>query len=482
MSDSIKSKAVKGMAWTGLERFASQAIQFVIGIIIARILMPSDYGIIGMLAIFLAIAQTFLDSGFANALIQKKDRTDVDYSTVFYFNIVVSLILYVLFYVCAPYIASFYEMPVLKDVSRIVSLSLVINSLTIVQTAKLTIDLNFKLQSIAAIVSVIVSGIVGIVMAYNGCGVWALAFQGIVSAGVRAVVLWLFSHWRPLWVFSSESFKGLFSFGSKILCSGMINTIYQNIYTLVIGKYFNASDVGFFNRGNQFVQLPSEIVTQMVVKVNFPILSQYQDDNEKLIHTYKKLLRFPVFILYPILFGIMATASPMVEVLLGEKWLPCVPILQILCLGYMWSPLTHINLNLLYVKGRSDLVLKLELIKKPIAFIILIASIPFGILGMCAGRALYFFVAFAINCHYTNKILHYSFFLQFKEIFPIIINVIVMGAIITLAMIIVDSALYKLIIAITSGITSFIVYALLTGDESYREMFGILQKKILKIF
>lgn len=477
MPESIKSKAVKGMVWTGVERFASQVIQFIIGILIARVLMPSDYGIIGMLAIFMAIAQTFLDSGFANALIQKKDRTDTDYSTVFYFNIVVSLFLYGLFYIFAPYIATFYNMPILKEVSRVVSLSLVINSFTIVQTARLTIDLNFKLQSISSIISVFVSGIVGVIMAYNGYGVWSLAFQGIVSAVVRTIVLWLSSRWRPLWTFSFESFKSLFSFGSKILCSGMINTIYQNVYTLVIGKYFKAADVGFFNRGNQFAQLPSAIITQMVVKVNYPILSQYQDDNEKLIQTYKKLLRLPIFILYPVLFGIMAIASPMVELLLGDRWLPCVPVLQVLCLGYMWSPLTHINLNLLYVKGRSDLVLKLEFIKKPIAFIILIASIPFGILGMCAGRALYFFIAFIINCHYTNKILQYGFSLQFKEIFPIIINVIVMGTVITLVMITVDSAFYKLIIGIISGIMSFIAYALLTGDESCREMWELLLKK-----
>lgn len=480
MSDSIRSKAVKGMAWTGVERFASQGIQFVISILIARVLMPSDYGIIGMLAIFMAIAQTFLDSGFANALIQKKDRTDTDYSTVFYFNIVVSLLLYGLFYISAPYISAFYNMPVLKEVSRVVSLSLVINSFSIVQTAKLTIDLNFKLQSISSIISVFVSGVAGVIMAYSGYGVWALAFQGLVAAGVRTVVLWLFSHWRPLWTFSFESFRNLFSFGSKILCSGMINTVYQNVYTLVIGKYFKAADVGFFNRGNQFAQLPSAIITQMVVKVNFPILSQYQDDNEKLIQTYKKLLRLPIFILYPVLSGMMAIASPMVELLLGDKWLPCVPILQVLCLGYMWSPLTHINLNLLYVKGRSDLVLKLELIKKPIAFIILIASIPFGILGMCAGRALYFFIAFVINCHYTSKILHYGFFLQIKEILPIIINVIVMGIVVALTMITAESALYKLIIGILSGMASFILYAILTEDESYREMVGILLKKNLK--
>lgn len=468
------------MAWTGFERIASIGIQFVIGIIIARLLSPEDYGIMGMLTIFIAIAQTFLDSGFANALIQKKDRTNIDFSTVFYFNTIISFILYAIMFIAAPFIAAFYNMPILTDITRIVTISLIINGLSIVQTAKLSIDLNFRLQAIASILSVILSGISGIFIAILGYGVWALVSQTIIAASVRTIILWIFSSWKPMFAFSIKSFKALFAFGSKILCSGIINTIYQDLYTLVIGRYFSAADVGFYNRANQFSFLPANTMTQTILKVNFPILSQYQDDNNQLLQAYKKLLRVPIFILYPIMFGIIAIASPLVEILLGNKWLPCVPILQILCLGYMWSPLTHINLNLLYVKGRGDLVLKLEFIKKPIAFIILFASIPFGLIGMCIGRAFYFFLAFALNCFYTNKILNYSFKNQIKELQTILLNSLIMFGIIYLLIQSISTALLKIIMGIVIGCVSYIILALIMKDESLKDLDNILRQKFLR--
>ncbi len=477
-NSSIKNSAIKGMAWTGVERMTCQVAQFVIGIIIARVLMPSDYGVIGMLAIFIAIAQSILDSGFANALIQKKDRTNVDYCTVFYFNIIVSLVLYSVFFISAPYIANFYNMPILESVARVVSLSMIINGLTIVQTAKLTIDLNFKLQSIISITSTLVSGGVGIVLAYNGYGVWALVFQGLASSTMRMLLLWSFSHWKPILTFSYGSFKQLFSFGSKLLCSGLINTIYNNLYTLVIGKAFSAANVGLYNRGNHFVSLPTDTITQTVVKVNYPILSSLQDDNEKLVATYRKLLRTPLYILFPILFGLAVLAEPLVLVLLGEQWIDCVPIMQILCLGYMWSPLTHINLNLLYVKGKSDKVLKLELIKKPIAFAILFASIPFGIWWMCAGRAIYFFIAFTLNCHYTKKLLNYGFTSQIKEVLPIIANVLVMSLIVTLSIGLFDSSLLQLIVGAFVGVISYVTFSILTKDSSFYELLNIVRIRL----
>ena len=474
----IKDKAVSGMAWTGIERLATQAIQFIIGIIIARILMPSDYGIVGMLAIFMAIAQTFLDSGFASALIQKKDRTDVDYSTVFYFNIAIAILLYGVFYVSAPWIASFYNMPILNNVTRVTTLSLIISGLTIVQQAKLTIDLRFRELAIASIFSVILSGVCGIIMAYNGLGVWALVFQGLLSAFFRTSILWLSSTWRPSFLFSIESFKRLFSFGSKLLCSGMINTIYNNLYTLVIGKAFNASEVGFYNRANQFATLPSATITQMVVNVNFPILSQMQDDNERLINTYRKLLCAPLFILTPILLGIAAVGYPLIEIVLGEKWLPCVPYLQILCVGCLFNPLTHINLNLLYVKGRSDLVLKLELIKKPIGFLILFVSIPFGIWWMCFGAALYNFIAFVFNCYYTKKLLNYGFIKQMRELANIFIGGIIMWLVVTAVMIPFSDVNFKLLVGIISGVLSYTLYAFITREKSYKEIKEIITKKM----
>lgn len=471
------NKAISGMAWTSLDKLASYAIQFVISIVIARLLMPSDFGIIGMLAIFIAIAQTFLDSGFANALIQKKGRTEVDYATVFYFNVAISIVLYLMFYFSAPFIASFYDIPVLTDVTRVVGLSLVINGLVIVQTAKLSIELNFRLQAIASIVSVLISGLIGLWLAYTGWGVWALVYQTVSQSIIRALILWGFAKWKPLLVFSFDSFRQLFSFGSKLLVSGLINTIYTNIYTLVIGKVFSAAEVGFFNQGNHFSRFPMQVVQDVVLKVNYPILSELQDENERLIHAYKKLLRTPMFILFPIMVGICAVASPLIEVLLGEKWLPCVPVLQVLCVGYMFTPLTTINLNLLYVKGRSDLVLKLEFIKKPIAFLILFTSIPFGLIWMCVGKALYEFIAFSFNCYYTKKLLNYGIWKQMKELLPIFVNVAIMFIIVTLCMTLVEPPFMKLLIGISAGVFSFVSFAFLTKDESLNDAKEVLMKK-----
>lgn len=476
MSDGLKKKSIKGMAWTGVSRLLKQVIQFSIGILLARQLMPEDYGIIGMLAIFIAIAETFLDSGFASALIQKKDRTEVDYSTVFFFNVVISLVLYAIIFISAPWIADFYSIPVLTDVTRVVSLALIINGLTIIQTAKLSIELNFHLQAIADISSVLIGGLLALYLAYHGWGVWSLVFQGVCSAAIRAFILWVFSRWRPLWAFSYESFRRMFSFGSKLLCSGMINTIYENLYTLVIGKAFTASQVGFFNRGDHFAQLPTKTILEMVVKVNYPILSSMQDDEAKLTATYKKLLAAPMFLLYPILTLLMVLAAPLIEILIGAKWLPSVPILQIICIGCMFEPLTHINLNLLYVKGRTDLVLKLELIKKPIGFLLLFVSIPFGVLWMCAGRSLYSLIAYMFNCYYTDKMIHYGFFSQMKVLLPIIFRSVLMGIVVFFVIQCLDNLWAKMFFGSITAVVSYTLFCILSKDDTFLEVSSLLMR------
>ena len=254
---SLKQKTISGVLWSCVERFSVQGIQFVIMVIMARILLPSDYGMIGMLAIFIAIAQTLIDSGFSNALIQKKDRSEIDYSTVFYFNIVVGIILYFILFFSSPLIARFYNTPELTGLTRVLALNLFINSLAVVQRAILSIKIDFKTQAKASFSAAIISGIVGIVMAYTGFGVWSLAVQTVLNAFVNTVLLWIFSKWIPLKVFSFESFKKLFAFGSKLLASGLLDTIYRNIYTIVIGKKFASTDLGYFTRADQFAQFPS---------------------------------------------------------------------------------------------------------------------------------------------------------------------------------------------------------------------------------
>lgn len=469
MLESSKTKAVNGILWTFLEKMSLQVCQFVIGIVLARLLMPDDYGVIGMLAIFMAIAQSLLDSGFNRALIQKKDRTNVDYSTIFYFNLVVSVFLYLLFWIAAPFIARFYETQILCDVTRYVSLIIILNALSLVQTTKLTVELNFRLQTIASVSSVVLSGILGVIMAYRGFGVWALVTQSLCSAMLRTVILWLFSHWTPIFVFSIDSFKELFSFGSKLLVGDFIHTIYTNMYTLVIGKSFNSSDVGYYNRANGYAALPYSIFSQVVNKVIFPILSEKQDDNVALLNVYNKFFRTPMFFYTPLMFLIAALAKPLICIMIGEKWLNCVSLLQILCIGNVFCPMTAINLNLLHVKGRSDLSLKLDLIKKPIGLAILFASLPFGLWWMCFGKAFYDFIAFVMNCYYTKKLLDYGFIEQIKTISSILIVSILM---------------YLVICGICSFFTSYIMMLIvgtLVGLSFYCAVFALLRDDVIRM-
>lgn len=478
--NSFMDKAVSGAIWTGLEKIIRQLSQFVIGIILARLLAPEEFGVIGMLAIFIAISQTFTDSGLSSALIQRKDCTDADFSTIFYFNIVVALFFYIVLFVSSPWIASFYNMPILEDVTRVVALSIIFSGLTSVQNTRLTKELKFKTQSIISIICMLVTGVTGLSLAYSGWGVWSLVFQALSGQICNSICIWVASGWMPKAVFSVTSFSKLWKFGSKLLVSSLINTIYTNLYTLVIGKAFSPAQVGHYNRANQYASLPTHTVQDMALKVNYPILAKMQDENERLLGAYKRLMSVPLYILYPILIGICVTAEPLIEVMIGEKWLPCVPMLKVLCLGYMFSPLTHLNLNLLYVKGRTDLVLKLEFIKKPIAFAILIATIPLGIIWMVAGKALYEFIAFSFNCYYTGKILGYGEIKQLKVLLPIFNNCFIMALVVYLSMQPFDTNYIKLIIGVTAGILSYLMYSILTRDSSYIEIMNIIKSKILK--
>lgn len=477
MTGDLKSAAVEGMAWTGLERLVLQVLRFAVGLVMARLLVPADYGVVGMLAIFMAIAGTFQDFGFGAALIQKKVRTEADYSTVFYFNLATACLIYAVFFFAAPWIAAFYQMPILTPITRAIALNFVIGALGAVQQTRLTVELKFRLQAVLSIVGFIISSFIGITLACRGYGPWALVGQGVLSGFVNTIILWCVTRWHPAWVFSAESFKSLFGFGWKLLCSSMINTVYSNVHALVIGKAFGAAEVGHFNRALGFADLPAGTLQGIVLKVNYPILARFQDDTQRLVSAYRSLLRAPMFVLVPVLFGMAAVGEPMVRVLIGEKWLPCVAFLRVLCLGVLWEPLTHINLNLLYVKGRTDLVLKLELIKKPIAFLILACTLPFGIFWMCVGRAVYEFIAFCFNCYYTKKFLGYGFQNQLRDLLPLMLNGLLMAVTVRLAIATVGTPVLQLLVGVSAGAIVYIGVAMLYRDETLRSALDLLRKK-----
>lgn len=476
MTENLKRKTVSGVMWSAIERFSLQGVQFVMQLVMARLLLPSDYGMIAMLTIFLQIAQAFIDSGFTNVLIQKKDRTEVDYSTVFYFNIIIALLFYCILFVSAPLIAKFYNMPDLILVMRVMALSLIILSFSAVHKTKLTIEINFKIQSKITLIAAGISGIIGVGIAYLGYGVWALVYQSILNAMLTTILFNCFYRWKPLKTFSMKSFKRLFSFGSKLLVSGLIHTVYYNLYGIVIGKRFSAAELGYYTRAEQFAILPSYNLSAIITRVTFPILSSIQDDNERLASTYRKYIRLSSYLIFPLMVGLASLANPLVDLFLTEKWNGTVALLQILCFDWMFDHLSGINLNLLYVKGRSDLALRLEIIKKIIAITILLASIPLGIIGMCLGRVLYSLIATYANTYYTNSLIGLSFRTQLKDIIPYLILSLAMGGVVYATTYLGLSNIIQLIIGITIGILFYISISYIFKITSLKVLLQLIHK------
>lgn len=478
MTESLKNKTVKGTLWSSIERFSVQGIQFVVMIIMARILTPSDYGLVGMLAIFIAVSQSLIDSGFSQALIRKQDRTEIDNSTVFYFNIAVGAILYVILWFCAPLIADFYSEPILVPLTRAISLGFVFNSLTVVQRALLTIHLDFKTQAKASLIGSMLSGVVGIWMAYNGFGVWAIVCQQLTNLGIIAICLWLFSHWEPILAYSWKSFRELFNFGSKLLASGLLDTIYRNVYLIVIGKIFQTSDLGYYTRSSQFSDFASSNITGIFQRVSYPVLCSIQDDDERLSDVYRRLLRTSVFVIFPLMVGLAAVAKPFIVTILTEKWLFSATLLVPLCFSGMWYPVHAINLNLLQVKGRSDLFLKLEIIKKIIGVAILCISVPFGLLTMCWAGVVSSIICLVINTHYTGLLIHLGFFRQMHDLLPTLILSLAMGAAVYATVTFIPmSTVLSLTIGVIEGIVFYVLAAKLLRFPEFFELSSIFNRK-----
>jgi O-antigen/teichoic acid export membrane protein len=478
VAESLKSKTAKGVLWSSIERFSVQGITFVVMIIMARLLTPSDYGLVGMLTVFIAISQSLIDSGFSQALIRKQDRTEVDNSTVFYFNIVVGFALYLILFICAPLISEFYNEPELTPVMRVVGIGLILNSLCIVQRALLTIKLNFRVQAKASLSAALVSGVVGIAMAYNGFGFWAIVFQQLASYIVNSVLLWYFSKWAPKLVYSWKSFKELFSFGSKLLASGLLDSLYSNMYQLVIGKVFNASSLGYYTRAKQFGAFPSSNLTGIMQRVTYPVLCTIQDDDARLASVYRRFLRVSAFIVFPLMMGLSAVAKPMVLVLLKEQWLFTATLLQIICFSMMWYPIHAINLNLLQVKGRSDLFLKLEIWKKCIGVLILCITVPMGLIAMCVGSFFSSMIALFINTYYTGKLINVGYLSQMRDLLPTFTLSVVSGAIVYLTINMLNvSPLFQLIIGVIEGAIIYIAAAKILRFTEFNELINIIRSK-----
>lgn len=471
----LKEQTVSGVKWNAIGRFSTQGISFFIGILLARILSPSDYGLVGMIGIFMAIAQTFIDSGFGSALIRKNSCTDDDYSTAFYFNIGVGFVCYIILFIASPWIAEFFETPILKDVVRVLAINLFLNSLTIVQIAKLTKLVDFKSQAQVSLLATIVSGGVGLAMAYSGYGVWSLVFQSVSLSGVRTLSFWVITKWCPQWTFSKQSFRYLFGFGSKILSASLLHTIYSNLTTILIGKFYSSKDLGYYSRGESLATLPSSNITGILQSVTYPILSKLQDDDARLIQIYRKYIQMTSMIIFFGMFLLAALAKPLILTLLTDKWTNSIIYLQVFCFAYMFDHLCMLNLNILYVKGRSDLVLRLEIIKKTISISMIVAAIPFGVLAICIARALYTQIAVVINTYYTGKLFGLGYFAQVRDfmkyLFYSMLSVLP-------AFVLSLTQLSPISILIVGGLFACIIYyILLRKDEYLIEMLNMLKRK-----
>lgn len=426
----LKQKTVSGLVWSFIGSIAGQGITFIVGIVLARILSPREFGLIGMLAIFIAISESFIDSGFRQALIRKQNCTEVDYSTVFYFNIVVGFIFYIILFISASSISDFYHEPMLKQLIRVLGLGLIITSFTIIQNTLLSKRIDFKLQAKISIIASLISGMISIYMAYSGWGIWSLVALTIIKYTIISLLLWFWNKWRPVWYFSKKSFNELFSFGSKLLVSGLIDTIYRNVYYLIIGRYFSAVELGYYTQADQFQALPSTNLSGIIGKVSYPVLSLLHDDIPRLREAYKRIIRSTMLITFVLMLGMAAIARPMILTMIGEKWESCVIYLQLLCFVGMLYPLHALNLNMLQVQGRSDLFLRLEIIKKVLAIPIIVIGVFWGIIAMIIGMMTINLISYYLNSFWSGRFIGYSFLEQIKDILPSFLLALIMSSIV----------------------------------------------------
>lgn len=423
------SKTKKSLQWSALERFLTQGIQLAITLYLARLLGPTAFGLVGMLAVFIAIANVFVDSGFTSALIRKTDRTESDLVTAFYYNIAMAGLCYFALYISAPLVAAFYQQAELQALLRILGLAVLINSFTLIPRVKLNVAMDFKTQAKISVLSVLISGPTAIILAINGYGVWALVAQTLFNASCATFLFNLFAPWLPRGLITKNSFNYLFSYGSKLLLSGLLDVTYNNLYQIIIGKKFSPIEVGQFSQANQLTSLPAMTLTSIIQRVTFPLFSQLQDEPDRMANAYRQTLKLSALVIFPLIVALGLIAKPLLTSLLGEQWQGAAMLLTVLCLGYMLYPIHSLNLNLLQVTGRSDLFLKLEVMKKVIGVTVLLLSIPYGVLAMCLGFTLTSYLALLLNTYYTAKLTHLSQWQQCKDILPIWLAVIFAAAV-----------------------------------------------------
>ena len=480
MSESLKDKTVKGVGWSAIDNIVQTSVTFVVSIVLARLLTPDDYGLIGIIAIFTTVCTTIINGGFTTALIRKKDATNDDYNTAFFCNLLVSLVLYFLIFLGAPLIASFFSREELVSLTRVSSLGMIIGALSLVQQTRLTKRIDFKSQTKITIVASVTSGAVGIIMAILGLGVWALVGQQLISHILRTVLLWIVNKWVPKFRFSSKSFHDLFGFGWKIMVSHLLDSVWKELYQVVVGKFYSPASLGQYTRSKQFSKLLSQNLTFVIQRVTYPVLSNIQDDKERMVTAYRRIIKTTMFVTAISMFFMGAVSEPLIYCLIGPKWHEAAIYLPLICISGSTYPLHAINLNMLQVQGRSDLYLGIEIIKKFIAFVPLVIGAFVGIMPMLYATVLTSFIAFFLNSHYSGQLLGYSSWMQIKDITPSYSVATIIALSVYFLKYLPLSSWVVLPMQILVGVMVLIFLCKITKMEEYQELMGVLKPYIKK--
>lgn len=473
----IKQKTKVGIFWNAFEKIAIQGIAFVLNIILARLLTPHDYGIVGMIMIFLTFSNVFVDSGFSRALIQRQDRTEKDFSTVLIFNVLTGVFLYFVLFFVSPAIADFYDTPELVSLQRVFFLIIILNSLTVVQSAKLQIAVDFKSIALINAVATIISGGIAVWAAYEGFGAWALVIQSLLKSLVSVICFWVVGKWIPKTGFDKDSFKRLFGFGSKLLATGLLSTSVTNINNLIIGKIYTPASLGLYTRAQQFPELTVGTLGSILNNTTFPLMSVLQDKRDELIQTFKRLIKISALIAFPSMTGLAVLSNDVVMVLLGEKWIDSANLMFWLALSYIFTPLSALNLNLLNAIGRSDLFMKIDFSKVPIIFITMAITFPISLKAVAIGNAVTAFIYFYMNTYMVNRLYGFGVFKQLACVWKGIVATIIMALSVWFLTLFIDNYLLSLIVGITIGIITYMLMLFILKEEEFVVFFNKIMKR-----
>jgi len=475
-NESLGLKSFKGVLWSVFGRVSNQGMGFIMGVVLARIIAPESYGLIAMAMVVIAITGSLIDGGFGMALIRKKKPSANDYYTVFWFNIVAALIIYLAIFFAAPAIETFYNTEGLVSVIRYLSLALIIRGLTGIQNIQLTKKLDFKALNIISLIATFISGVIGITMAYSGYGVWALVAQQLASSLISSIIIVYYNRWMPAWIFSKSSFKELFTFSRNLLASSIITSVFQNLYPLVIGKFFAPAMLAYYTRADSYQKMISNNLTTIVRKVSFPSLVPFQDNNERLVNAFRQMINMIALVNTPVLLGLIVVAEPLIVFMITDKWLPTVPYLQLLCIVGILYPLSSININLVNIKGKSFVYLKLEFIKKLLFLPAILAGIPWGIMGLVIARVILSITSYVLSSFFSLRMVDYSIKRQLADISPYILLSMFMATIVWGISFLIELPVALLLITqIISGIVIYVIGCYLLKLRAFFQLFEMFR-------